>query len=147
MKYIEMIPENPNPYDSYADLLAKIGKYGPSIETFRKALAIDPNFGASHTGIATNLNLLGKHKEAREQLDKLYEIARDDEQRRRAIYARAVSFVDEGNPADGLKELQLDRHQLLELGDRFFIAEDEDVIAGLDLIVATRDDRLTVAEQ
>lgn len=105
MKYIELIPDNPNPYDSYADLLAKMGKYGPSIENFRKALSIDPNFGASHTGIATNLNLMGKHKEAREQLDKLYEIATDDAQRRRAIYGRAISYIDEGNTASGLEEL------------------------------------------
>ncbi|MCK4585436.1 tetratricopeptide repeat protein, partial [candidate division WOR-3 bacterium] len=30
--YINLIPDNPNPYDSYAELLLKIGKYDESIE-------------------------------------------------------------------------------------------------------------------
>ena len=43
-KYIELIPNDPNPYDSYAELLLKMGKFDDSIAQYRKALAIDPNF-------------------------------------------------------------------------------------------------------
>ena len=37
-KYIELIPNDPNPYDSYAELLLKMGKFDESIEQYRKAL-------------------------------------------------------------------------------------------------------------
>ncbi|MDQ3224723.1 MAG: tetratricopeptide repeat protein [Gemmatimonadota bacterium] len=30
-KYIELIPEDPNPYDSYAELLMKMGRFDESI--------------------------------------------------------------------------------------------------------------------
>ena len=31
-KYIELIPNDPNPYDSYAELLLKMGKFDESID-------------------------------------------------------------------------------------------------------------------
>jgi len=51
-KYIQLIPNDPNPYDSYAELLLKMGRFEESIAQYRKALAIEPNFLASHFGIA-----------------------------------------------------------------------------------------------
>jgi tetratricopeptide (TPR) repeat protein len=103
-KYIELIPNDPNPYDSYAELLLKMGKYDKSIETYRKALEQDSNFVASHFGIATNLNLLGKHQDARKQLRELYDMARNDGERRAAYFAMSVSYVDEGNTEAALEE-------------------------------------------
>ncbi len=103
-KYIELIPDDPNPYDSYAELLMKIGKYDKSIETYRKALEQDPHFVPSHVGIATNLNLQGKYEQARSQLQKLYETARNDGERRAALFAMSVSYVDQGNTDAALEE-------------------------------------------
>ena len=104
-KYIELIPNNPNPYDSYAELLMKMGKYEKSIKHYKKALAVNPNFVASHIGIATNLNYLGKHEGARKQLQALYEMARNDGERRAAYFSMAVSYVDEGSLEKALAEL------------------------------------------
>ena len=104
-KYIQLIPDDPNPYDSYAELLMKMGRYDASIEYYQKALAVDPNFVASHIGIAANLNLKGKHADARKQLQKLYDMARSDSERRAAHFATTVSYVDEGNMDKGLEEL------------------------------------------
>ena len=103
-KYIEVIPEDPNPYDSYAELLLKIGNFDASIENYRKALAIDPLFGASYTGIATDYNYAGEHANARKELQKLYASAQNDGQRRAAHFATTVSYVHEGNPEMALKE-------------------------------------------
>jgi tetratricopeptide (TPR) repeat protein len=103
-KYIELIPDDPNPYDSYAELLMKMGKYDKSIETYRKALEQDPNFVASHVGIATNFNLKGEYGKARDQLQKLMDIARNDGERRAALFAMSVSYVDEKNFDAGLAE-------------------------------------------
>ena len=105
-KYIELIPDDPNPYDSYAELLMKMGKFDESIEYYRRALEVDPNFVASHIGIATNLNFKGQHEAARAQLDELYAMARNDGERRAAHFAKAVSYVDEGDMAGGLGEIE-----------------------------------------
>ena len=103
-KYIELIPNDPNPYDSYAELLMKMGKYEKSVEHYKKALAVNPNFVASHIGIATDLNYLGKHEDARKQLQTLYDMARNDGERRAAYFGMAVSYVDEGSLDKALAE-------------------------------------------
>ena len=36
-KYIELVPQDPNPYDSYAELLMKTGRFDESIAQYRKA--------------------------------------------------------------------------------------------------------------
>ncbi|MGB3092269.1 MAG: tetratricopeptide repeat protein [Candidatus Zixiibacteriota bacterium] len=103
-KYIELIPDDPNPYDSYAELLMKTGRYDESIEQYKKALTADPNFVASHIGIATNSNFKGNYEEAREQLGVLYDMARNDGERRAAHFAISVSYVDEENWDAALEE-------------------------------------------
>ena len=104
-KYIELIPNDPNPYDSYAELLMKIGRFQESIDQYKKALSYNPNFVASHIGIATNLNFLDKHEDARAQLKKLENIARNDGERRAAWFAMTVSYVDEGKTDKALETL------------------------------------------
>jgi tetratricopeptide (TPR) repeat protein len=105
-KYIELIPDDPNPHDSYAELLMKIGEYDKSIASYRKALELNPNFVASHIGIATNLNLKGQHEDARKQIGKLYDMARNDGERRAAHFTTAVSYVDQGDMTQALKEVE-----------------------------------------
>jgi tetratricopeptide (TPR) repeat protein len=39
-RYTELIPDEPNPYDSYAELLMKVGKFQESIAQYEKALEI-----------------------------------------------------------------------------------------------------------
>jgi tetratricopeptide (TPR) repeat protein len=105
-KYIELIPNDPNPYDSYAELLLKLGRYDESITMYRKALSVDANFIASRFGIATDYDLLQKPKEARAELDVAMTNARDDGQRRAVMFARTVSFAHEGDLAAATKELE-----------------------------------------
>jgi tetratricopeptide (TPR) repeat protein len=84
----------------------KTGRFEESIEQYQKALAVNPNFVASHIGIATNYNFLGKYDEARLQLEKLFDMARNDGESRAAKFAMTVSYVDEGKMEKALKELQ-----------------------------------------
>lgn len=105
-KYIELIPGDPNPYDSYAELLMKMGEFQKSIDSYKKALAIDSHFVASYLGIATDLDYLGQPTEARQELDKLLNVARNDGERRAAHFAMAVSYADEGKLEDALVHIQ-----------------------------------------
>lgn len=96
-QYVELIPNDPNPYDSYAELLMKMGRFEESIEKYRTALEVNPKFVFSHVGIATNYVLLDQHDKAREQLEQMYEGAVNDAQRRTALQAMAMTYVDQGN--------------------------------------------------
>src|SRR5215213_8445328 len=49
-KYIELIPGDPNPYDSYAELLLKTGRFDESIVQYRKALSVNQHFTPSKVG-------------------------------------------------------------------------------------------------
>ena len=103
-KYIELIPNDPNPYDSYAELLMRMGRYDESIDNYRKALQQDPHFTGSSLGIATDLNFKGEHEKAREELQKLYDSARNDGERRTALLGMTISYLDEGNSQKALEE-------------------------------------------
>ena len=105
-KYIELIPKDPNPYDSYAELLMKTGRFDESIAQYKKALAQDTNFTASRVGIATNLMFQGKHTEATKMMDDLFRRARDDGEKRTALFTKAVILVDAGKTDAAVKEIQ-----------------------------------------
>ncbi len=104
-KYIELIPDDPNPFDSYGELLMKIGKYEESIEQYSAALKNNSNFWPSHVGIATNLNYLSRHAQARVQCRNLFDIARNDREKRIALFTMAVSFIDEGNLSKSIEKM------------------------------------------
>jgi tetratricopeptide (TPR) repeat protein len=104
-KYIELIPKDPNPYDSYAELLLKEGKFDESIAQYRKALEIEPNFLNAHQGIAAALMYQGKAKEADAELVNITKKARNDGERRLAMFVRTVLLVDGGKPSQALAEV------------------------------------------
>jgi tetratricopeptide (TPR) repeat protein len=104
-KYIELIPNDPNPYDSYAELLLKMGKFDESITQYRKALAIDQNFINSHQGIAAALMYKENPDEASAELQKIFDKARSDAERRTAMFALTVVDLDRGNMDGALREV------------------------------------------
>ncbi|MGD9401477.1 MAG: tetratricopeptide repeat protein [bacterium] len=147
MKYVELIPDDPNPYDSYAELLMKMGKFDESIEQYRKALEIDPNFVASHLGIATNLNFKNRHADARKQIDELYAIARNDGERRTAHFAMAVSFIDEGMMADAIEEIRKQYALAERIDDAGAMGADLNLIGNILLEWGKYDEALANYEQ
>ncbi len=102
---IELDKENPNGYDSYAELLLKLGRHQDSISNYDKALAIDPLFPSAQIGVASNLCLLGRYSEARERLAKLFEIAPHAGMKSGIHWAMAVTYADEGKFDKCLEEL------------------------------------------
>jgi tetratricopeptide (TPR) repeat protein len=96
-KYIELIPDDPNPYDSYAELLMKLGRYEESITQYQKALSMDPDFFASHMGISNNYIYMGEFDKAKENCEACYDLAKNDGEKRFALFTLAVANVYEGN--------------------------------------------------
>lgn len=113
-KYVELIPDDPNPYDSYAELLLKMGRFDEAIAQYKKALAIDQNFVNSHFGIAAALTYQGKASEAQAELQKLTEKARSDGERRTALFGLMVVAADGGKLDQALAEIQ----KQYELGEK-----------------------------
>jgi len=142
-KYTKLIPDDPNPYDSYAELLMKAGKYEESIEQYKKALSIDPNFVASHIGIATNNNYMGKYDEARSQLQKLYGMARNDGEKRAALFSMTVSYLDEGNTEMALKEMEKQNQLGAQINDAAAISGDLNTIGNILFEEGKYDDALS----
>jgi tetratricopeptide (TPR) repeat protein len=104
-KYIELIPNDPNPYDSYGELLLKMGRFDESIVQYRKALAIDSNFLASHLGISAALMYNGKSAEAASEMKEIARKARSDADTRTAMFAETSLAVYTGKMQDALASL------------------------------------------
>jgi len=104
-KYIELIPSDPNPYDSLAELFLKMGKFDDAITQYRRALAIDSNFINSHLGIGAALMYQGKAAEAAAEFNKITSKARSDGERRAALFALTVLAVDSGKMDQALAEV------------------------------------------
>jgi tetratricopeptide (TPR) repeat protein len=130
-KYIELIPNDPNPYDSYAELLMKTGRFDESIAQYRKALALDSNFIASRVGIAANLMLQGKHQEALATIDEMYRLGRNDGDRRTALFVKSVILTDAGKPDAAVKEVEKEFAIAERAGDSANMSADVQLIANI----------------
>jgi tetratricopeptide (TPR) repeat protein len=95
-KYIELIPNDPNPYDSYAELLLKMGRFDESIAQYRKALAIDTHFVPSHFGLSADYTYKGQPEQAAAELQTMAGQARNDGELRTAYFGMAVLASDSG---------------------------------------------------
>jgi tetratricopeptide (TPR) repeat protein len=68
-KYVEALPQDANPQDSYAEILRMAGHFDQSIEHYRGALAINPEFYSSQFGIADTYSLMGDQTRARKEYE------------------------------------------------------------------------------
>jgi tetratricopeptide (TPR) repeat protein len=132
-KYIELIPDDPNPYDSYAELLMKLGRFDESIKSYEKALAVDGHFVASYVGIGLDQVYLGHPQKARETYASLEKISRNSGERRAAYAQTAFTYIDEGNPAAAVKEVEKMKAVAKQEGDTAALAGDANFIGNIQL--------------
>jgi tetratricopeptide (TPR) repeat protein len=76
-QYVIALPAQPNPQDSYGEIMRMLGDYPAALDHYRKALQIDPTFFTSQLGIASTYALMG------------------DQERARAEYLKAISGTKE----------------------------------------------------
>ena len=130
-RYIALLPREPNPYDSYAELLLKVGRHDESIAMYRKALEADSHFVPSFVGIAANLMYSGRHQEALAETRRLEKAARDDRERRTARLTAAIVQADQGKTALALEELQARQNIARRGRDTLAMASDARLIGEL----------------
>ena len=66
-EYVAALPNEPNPQDSYGEIMRMLGDYPAALEHYGKALQINPKFNASQAGIASTYALMGDEKRARQE--------------------------------------------------------------------------------
>ena len=116
-RYVAVLPGEPNPQDSYAELLRMSGKFEAALDHYRAALKIDPEFVSSQVGLGDTYALMGNQEQARVEYDKAIQQAQNDADRLDYSLQRAISYVRESNFAQADKACQAvaDRGHTLNL--------------------------------
>jgi tetratricopeptide (TPR) repeat protein len=66
-QYVAALPNEPNPQDSYGEIMRMLGDYPAALEHYNNALKINPHFNASQVGVASTYALMGEETKARAQ--------------------------------------------------------------------------------
>jgi len=130
-QYIERVPSEPNPYDSYAEFLMKRGRFDESIEQYQRALEVNPTFIASFVGIANNQMFLDRTSDARETMKELEAAARNDGERRQALFWTAVSYLHDKDSKQALAVLERRAAVAEETGDLTTLAGDYNLMGNV----------------
>ena len=102
-RYTILLPGEPNPNDSYGELLRMAGNFEGSLTHYRAALKIDPTFVTSQVGIADTLALMGNQQQARVEYDKAIAQAHNDADRIDYMMQKALTYVRDNNFAEADK--------------------------------------------
>jgi tetratricopeptide (TPR) repeat protein len=126
-RYVTLQPDQPNPHDSYGEILRMAGRFDAALEQFRTSIRIDPNFG-SEVGVADTYALMGKEREAREEYDRAIVFAPSNADKVQRELQAAVTWIRDNNrkQADrafsdvarhahsaGLAEVEAEAHRIL----------------------------------
>jgi len=104
-RYVALLPKEPNPQDSYGELLRMAGNFEGSLTHYRAALNLDPDFVSSQLGLADTYALMDNQEQARVEYDKAIRFAHNEADRLTYAMQKATTFVREGNYAEADKEL------------------------------------------
>jgi len=108
-QYIVLRPGSPNPYDSYAELLMKMGRYDDSIAQYQKALEKDPQFTSALAGIGHNDVFKGDYGKSRQSYQREFDQAQNVNGKTSSLFWTTTSYVHEGNVAEALKAIERQR--------------------------------------
>ena len=128
-QYIALVPNDPNPYDSYAELLMKSGRFEESIVQYRKAQSIDEHFAGAFVGIAANEMLAGRYEAAVIEAERYLRVARDDGERRSALVTLAMIHVEHGATVKALRAMERRSAIASAIGDTVNMSADGVTVA------------------
>lgn len=107
-KYVALMPKDPNPQDSYGEILRMAGYYTVAIDHFKVALSIDPKFYSSQFGIADTYMLMGDEARARQQYEAAFKKfpSLPELDRTRWMERQAATYIYEADVPGASKALQ-----------------------------------------
>jgi tetratricopeptide (TPR) repeat protein len=102
-RYVALLPKEPNPQDSYGELLRMAGNFEGSLQHYRAALKIDPDFVTSQVGLGDTYALMGNQEQARIEYDKAIRYAHNEADRLSYTMQKAMTWVRDGKFAEADK--------------------------------------------
>src|SRR6204780_4504202 len=105
-RYIGLLPKEPNPQDSYGELLRMAGNFEGSLQHYRAALKIDPDFVTSQVGLGDTYALMGNQEQARIEYDKAIRYAHNEADRLAYSMQKAMTWVRDGKFAEADKSFE-----------------------------------------
>jgi len=102
-RYVALLPEEPNPQDSYGELLRMAGNFEGSLQHYRAALNVDPDFVTSQLGLGDTYALMGNQEQARIEYEKAIRFAHNEADRLTYSMQKAMTWVRESNFAEADK--------------------------------------------
>lgn len=103
-RYVALLPNEPNPQDSYGELKRMAGDFPSSLQHYRAALKIDPDFVTSQVGLGDTYALMGNQEQARVEYDKSIRFAHNEADRLSYGMQKAMTYVRDGNYTEADKE-------------------------------------------
>ena len=105
-RYVALLPKEPNPQDSYGELLRMAGNFEGSLQHYRAALNIDPDFVTSQVGLGDTYALMGNQEQARVEYDKAIRYAHNEADRLTYSMQKAMTWVRDGKFTEADKSFQ-----------------------------------------
>lgn len=105
-RYVALLPKEPNPQDSYGELLRMAGNFEGSLTHYRAALKIDPDFITSQAGLGDTYALMGNQDRARVEYDKAINFAPNEADRLTYSMQKAMTWVRDGKFSEADKSFQ-----------------------------------------
>jgi tetratricopeptide (TPR) repeat protein len=105
-RYVALLPKEPNPQDSYGELLRMAGNFEGSLQHYRAALKIDPDFVTSQVGLGDTYALMGNQEQARIEYDNAIRDAHNEADRLAYGMQKAMTWVRDGKFGEADKLFQ-----------------------------------------
>jgi len=102
-KYVSLLPDQPNPHDSYGEMLRLSGRFDDALAQYHIALKIDPTFYISQKELGETYAIMGQEERAREE------------------YAKAIHEA----PSNGLKAEYMQKSAMTWLREQKFDEADK----------------------
>ena len=94
-RYTALLPNEPNPHDTYAEILRMAGKFDEALAEYRMSLKVDPGFVESQLGLADTYALMGEESRARSEYAIAISHARSKMQAAQWGLNSAITYVRE----------------------------------------------------
>jgi tetratricopeptide (TPR) repeat protein len=92
-KYVQLLPNEPNPHDSYGEMLRLSGRFEEALEHYRIALKIDPTFYISQKELGETYAIMGQGEKARKEYAKAIHDAPSDGLKAEYLQKSAMTYV------------------------------------------------------
>jgi tetratricopeptide (TPR) repeat protein len=163
-RYVALLPKEPNPEDSYGELLRMAGRFEQSLLHYRAALKLDPDFVTSQLGLGDTYALMGNQEQARIEYERAVRYAHNEADRLTYSMQSAMTWVRDGKFSEAdkafaeiaatahakdqdLQEAQALRHMAEYQADDNvalkYLKQAEEALSHRDMAISDKDEELS----